>query len=145
MLLAHAVQKDRSWLFAWPEKELSTQQQQQFENFLQRRLRGEPVSYITGYREFWGMDFKVSPDTLIPRPETELLVETALSKLGTSSAKVLELGTGTGAISVALLTERPAWNILATEVNAGTLAIARENLSKVTIPLVRPARLTLEW
>ena len=135
VLLAHAVQKDRSWLFAWPEKELSIQQQQHFEKFLQRRLRGEPVSYITGYREFWGMDFKVSPDTLIPRPETELLVETALSKLGTSSAKILELGTGTGAISVALLTERPAWKILATEVNAGTLAIARENFSKYNLEI----------
>ena len=135
VLLAHAVQKDRSWLFAWPEKELSIQQQQHFEKFLQRRLRGEPVSYITGYREFWGMDFKVSPDTLIPRPETELLVETALSKLGTSSAKILELGTGTGAISVALLTERPAWKILATEVNAGTLAIACENFSKYNLEI----------
>jgi len=130
VLLAHAVQKDRSWLFAWPEKTLSTQQQQLYESYLQRRLKGEPVSYITGYREFWGLELKVSADTLIPRPETELLVETALGRINKATAKVLELGTGTGAISAALMTERPAWKILATDSNAETLAIASENFKK---------------
>jgi len=130
VLLANAVQKDRSWLFAWPEKVLSSQQQKLYESYLQRRLSGEPVSYITGYREFWGLQLKVSPDTLIPRPETEILVETALSRVNKQVANVLELGTGSGAISAALLTERSAWKILATDANSHTLAIARENFDK---------------
>lgn len=131
VLLAHAVQKDRSWLFAWPEKTLSTQQQKLYESYLQRRLKGEPVSYITGYREFWGLELKVSPETLIPRPETELLVETALSRISKTTANVLELGTGSGAISAALLTERPSWKVVATDTNPRTLAIARENFEKL--------------
>ncbi|MBT8439280.1 MAG: peptide chain release factor N(5)-glutamine methyltransferase, partial [Gammaproteobacteria bacterium] len=133
VLLAHAVQKDRSWLYAWPESDLSSKQQLHFEKYLQRRLDGEPVSYITGYREFWGLDLRVSTETLIPRPETELLVETALSKVDEKAAKVLELGTGTGAISVALSAERPAWKILVTETDASALAIARENFKKYNL------------
>ncbi len=127
VLLAHVLKKNRSWLFAWPEKALSRNQQFEFEDYLQRRLNGEPVSYITGIREFWGLLLKVSPDTLIPRPETELLVETALNRLQSETAKVLELGTGTGAISAALASERTDWQILATDVSDSALAIAREN------------------
>jgi release factor glutamine methyltransferase len=135
VLLAHAVGKDRSWLYAWPEKELSSQHQQHFGNYLQRRLNGEPIGYITGYREFWGLDLKVSPETLIPRPETELLVETALSKIDETAATVLELGTGTGAISVALSTERPTWKILATEADTSALAVALENFKKYNLQI----------
>lgn len=130
VLLAHVLEKDRSWLFAWPEKELTADQRLTYESYLQRRLDGEPVSHITSSREFWGLQLKVSPDTLIPRPETELLVETALNKVNQTAAKILELGTGTGAISAALATERPAWKIIATDINADTLTIARENFEK---------------
>ena len=127
ILLSHALQKDRSWLFAWPEKQLSAEQQQLFEIYIERRLAGEPVSYITGTREFWGLQLKVSPDTLIPRPDTELLVETALDKLPGETACVLELGTGTGAISAALAKERPSWEIYATDVNEQALSVAQHN------------------
>jgi release factor glutamine methyltransferase len=130
ILLAYTLQKDRAWLFAWPEKMLSEQQQQAFENHLNRRLSGEPVSYITGHREFWNLDLKVTTDTLIPRPETELLVETALEKINESNANIIELGTGTGAIAAALATEKPAWQITATDFNATTLQTARENFSR---------------
>ncbi len=130
VLLSWTLQKDRAWLFAWPEKELTDQQQLVFESYLQRRMEGEPVSYITGRREFWGLQLKVSPDTLIPRPETELLVETALDRVNQKAARVLELGTGTGAISAAFAIEKPAWKILATDVHSNTLAVARENFDK---------------
>ncbi len=130
ILLAHAVNKNRAWLYAWPEHLLEESRQQAFETLIEKRVNGEPVSYLTGTREFWGLPLKVTRDTLIPRPETELLVETALNYVRKKNARVLEMGTGTGAISAALANERPDWQILATDKTAETLKVAQLNLAR---------------
>ena len=102
VLLCHVLARPRSYLFTWPERELEAHQQQSFLALLARRERGEPVAHLTGEREFFGRNFSVTPDTLIPRPDTETLVELAL-KLGPAGpARVVDLGTGTGAIGLAL-------------------------------------------
>ena len=134
LLLAHVLGKDRSWLFAWPEHELTSAQQQCYLQLLQRRRQGEPLAYLTGEKEFWSLDLEVSPAVLIPRPETELLVELALNLDLPESIQVLELGTGSGAIAIALATERPDWQITATDTSAAALAIARRNTARHRAP-----------
>lgn len=134
MLLAHALQKDRSYLYAWPEVEPSAIQVTHFEEMLVQRIEHYPVAYSVGYQEFWSLKLKVSPDVLIPRGDTELLVETALEKLqGIEAPKILELGTGSGAISLALATERPDAIIVATDLSAAALEIAEENQQSLGI------------
>ena len=100
VLLLSILDKPRSYLFTWPEKQLTEQQQRDFELACQRRLNGEPVAHIVGIREFWSLPLKVNPTTLIPRPDTETLVEYALSLELPTAANVLDLGTGTGAIAL---------------------------------------------
>jgi len=127
ILLGHALNRNHAWLYAWPEFSLDENQLNTFNQAIYRRSQGEPISHITGKKEFWSLEFKVTSATLIPRPETELLVETAL-KLGLNErARILELGTGTGAIATSLAHERPGWKIYATDINPQTLAIARQN------------------
>ena len=134
LLLAHTMGKTRSWLFTWPEYELSDEDLSLFNTCIERRLLGEPVSYITNSKEFYGLNFKVSAHTLIPRPETELLVDTALEILEqVENARILELGTGSGAITAALATEKPNWHFLATEINEETLKVARHNFANLKI------------
>jgi len=133
VLLCHCLQQSLSYVLTWPERIIAAETLQQLSELLQRRLAGEPIAYLIGYREFWSMDFKVSPDVLIPRPETEHLVEWALNTIrhsgreNTVSFKVLELGTGSGAIAVALAKEEPQLTIVATDVSHSALNIAREN------------------
>lgn len=129
ILLAHLLKKDRSWLFAWSEKTLQAQQLQDYSALLKQRITGMPIAYITGYREFWTLDLQVSPDTLIPRPETELLVSLALEK-GGDNARILDLGTGSGAIALAIASEQASWNITATDQSSAALAIATKNALK---------------
>lgn len=138
-LLQHSLQKPYSYLLTWPEKVLSKEEYAHFFALLQRRLAGEPVAYITGHREFWTLDLKVTHDTLIPRPETELLVEIALAKLKITAAvpstknvkgirrSILDLGTGSGAIALALASEVNAADILATDFSEAALNVAKEN------------------
>ncbi|WMP16985.1 peptide chain release factor N(5)-glutamine methyltransferase [Thiothrix lacustris] len=126
ILLAHCLQKSRTYLFAYPEKAVDSLTEASFRKLLAERLRGVPIAYLTGQREFWTLNLKVTPDTLIPRPETELLVETAL-KLGSSSSHILDLGTGTGAIALAIASERPDVQVTACDFSAAALAVAQEN------------------
>ncbi len=127
LLLCEVLDKPRSWLFTWPDKILSAEQQARFEQLLARRLLGEPVAHLLGYRDFWTLRLKVSPDTLIPRPDTETLVEQALVLLPDGPARVADLGTGTGAIALALASERPQWQLIATDLHPGAVALAQEN------------------
>lgn len=141
LLLAHCLQTSRTYLFTWPEKMLNESQQACFENLLQQRLQGHPIAHLTGEREFWGLALKVTPDTLIPRPDTEILVETALQKIERlqqtnqacsvssqpSPLHVLDLGTGTGAIALALKQECPQCDVTALDQSAAALEIARNN------------------
>lgn len=128
LLLLHALQQQRSWLFAHAEDELDMDVQTAYAALLERRAAGEPVAYLTGRRGFWTLDLEVSPATLIPRPETELLVELALQRLPLDAAcSVVDLGTGSGAIALAIARERPRAKIIATDASAAALAVARRN------------------
>lgn len=135
VLLSHALNKPRSYLHAHPEATPAARVVERFEAYLLRRRRGEPVAYITGRKEFWSLPFSVTPDTLIPRPETELLVETALelSDALPTALKAIDLGTGSGCIALALGHERPRWRLWATDVSAAALAVARRNAEVLSI------------
>ena len=128
LLLAHVLHKPRTWLHTWPEYELNAEQALEFEQLVARRAEGEPVAHLLSYQEFWSLDLIVTPDTLIPRPETERLVELALERIPAEAAwQIADLGTGTGAIALALAKERPGCRILATDRSAAALAVAGNN------------------
>ena len=128
VLLAYALNVSRTWLFTWPDKALDGAILTAFNALIEERKSGTPIAYITGYRDFWSLRLKVTPDTLIPRADTELLVETALTlKNVEKSCDVIDLGTGTGAIALSLANECPSWRITATDINPETLAVAKEN------------------
>ncbi|HWU77942.1 MAG TPA: peptide chain release factor N(5)-glutamine methyltransferase [Rhodanobacter sp.] len=134
LLLLHALQKPRSWLFAHADDMVEMDVQAAYVALVDRRVCGEPVAYITGHRGFWSMELEVSPATLIPRPETELLVELALQRLPPdSSASVADLGTGSGAIALAIALERPRAEVVATDASAAALAVARQNAQRHAI------------
>lgn len=138
LLLCHSLSVDRAWLKTWPDKILSAPDMQRFEQLFRRRLEGEPVAFIIGSQGFWTLDLKVSPHTLIPRPETELLVETAMQLELPNNSQVLDLGTGTGAIALALASENPQWHMTAVDVQASAVELAEQNrlacqLKNVTI------------
>ena len=100
-------------------------------------MAGEPVAYITGSREFWSLKLRVTEDVLIPRPETELLVETALNLVASTGIRTIDLGTGSGAIALALARERPLWDIHASDVSKRALAVARDNALTLNLPRIR--------
>lgn len=127
LLLSHALDVSRTYLKTWPDRQPDTDQVTTFTALFQRRLRGEPIAYILGHQGFWSLDLKVSEHTLIPRPETELLVETALELQLPPQSSVLDLGTGTGAIALALACERNDWNITALDFQPQAVALAEEN------------------
>jgi len=134
VLLAHSLEKTRTWLVTWPDKELSEGETSQFIQLLERRKAGEPIAHITQQREFWSLPLKVSPDTLIPRPDTELMVEQILAHYPANTAITLaDLGTGSGAIALALASERSNWNIIATDRSTAALEIARNNAQQLNL------------
>jgi release factor glutamine methyltransferase len=131
VLLCLVLDKQRSFLRAWPDKELQSEHTALFWTLIQKRQKGIPIAYITGNREFWSRDFYVTPDVLIPRPETELLVELSLKLVpATKPFSVIDLGTGSGIIAITLATERPYINVSATDISLAALRIARLNASK---------------
>jgi release factor glutamine methyltransferase len=133
-LLAHVLGRNRAWLVAHADAALSSDDAASFAALAKRRRDGEPVAYLTGIREFWGMPLVVSPAVLIPRPETETLVELALARLPVDRAtRVLDLGTGSGAIALAIAQSRPLAQVLATDASAAALAVARENAGRLGI------------
>lgn len=126
VLACHALNVETVWLLAHDTDPLTELQFVAFDSLLARRLTGEPVAYILGEREFYSRPFRVTPTTLIPRPETELLIEAALTR-GTVNARVLDIGTGSGCIAITLKLERPDWQITAIDLSIEALRIAREN------------------
>ncbi|PHR64354.1 peptide chain release factor N(5)-glutamine methyltransferase [Alcanivorax sp.] len=131
LLLCHVLGKPRSYLFTWPERELSTAQQADFTSLLGRRVAGEPVAHLVGEREFFGHLFRVTADTLIPRPDTETLVEKALSLDVPAEAQVVDLGTGTGAIGVSLALARPEWHVTLVDLSEAALQVAADNAHRL--------------
>lgn len=131
ILLAYVLKKSRTYLLTWPERELTAAQHTDFSTLIRRRKKGEPSAYITGEREFWSLSLEVTPDTLIPRAETELLVELALEQIpADESLNVADLGTGSGAIALALASERPNSQIFAVDFSASALSVAERNRAR---------------
>jgi release factor glutamine methyltransferase len=128
LLLAFALGRDRAWLYANPDTRLTDNEAFVFRALLGQRTEGRPIAHLTGVREFWSLELAINAHTLVPRPETELLVEKALELIPTSQApRVLELGTGSGAVAIALATERPDCVLVATDTSAQALTLARQN------------------
>ncbi|WP_251358063.1 peptide chain release factor N(5)-glutamine methyltransferase [Kangiella sp. TOML190] len=127
-LLAHLLGESRTWVLTWNDKKLSSEQFQLFQDLIQRRIGGEPFAYLVGYKEFWSLDLQVTPDTLIPRPETELLVELALKQIPKSQHfRIADLGTGTGAIALAIAAERSQATVFAVDFSEKALQVALTN------------------
>jgi release factor glutamine methyltransferase len=148
LLLAEVLHCSRTHLFTWPDQSLSAEQSAQFAQLLNQRLEGQPIAYILGQREFWGLSLNVNASTLIPRPDTEILVEAALEKLhenrspktqqagstqNNPACRVLDLGTGTGAIALALKSERPDCEIIGIDFNPDAVSLAHENAQSLEL------------
>ncbi len=131
ILLCMVIDKQRSYLRTWPDKQLQPEQLTVFRLLLEQRQKGTPIAYITGNREFWSRDFQVSPDVLIPRPDTELLIELSLELIPADKPfKIIDLGTGSGIIAITLAAERPQAQISATDISVAALRIAQLNADK---------------
>jgi release factor glutamine methyltransferase len=138
ILLAHVLSRPRSWLYAHADEAVPAEAASQYASLLRRRAAGEPAAYLTGRREFWSLELEVSPATLVPRPETELLVELALARLpAETSPRVIDLGTGSGAIALAIACERPRAHVTAVDASAPALAIAQRNATRLGLERVR--------
>jgi release factor glutamine methyltransferase len=133
ILLAAIIRKPRSFIFYSEEYELTPLEEVNFNNYFNRRLTGEPIAYILGKKEFWSLELVVNNQVLIPRPETELLVSTALETITAKEAIAADLGTGSGAIALALAHERPGWKIIATDVCNEALKIAEQNAQNLKL------------
>jgi release factor glutamine methyltransferase len=143
LLLLHVLGRDRTWLYAHPEEQVSRADADRFFALITRRANGEPTQHLTGKQEFWGLEFEVTPDVLIPRPETEHLIEVALDRLAVrelhagrkqtltgEGLQIADIGTGSGCIAIALARELPGSTIYATDISTAALAIARRNANR---------------
>lgn len=134
ILLGHVLDRERAWLFTHADLVPDAAQAEQFQNLLEARRRGEPIAYLIGRRGFWTLDLEVTADVLIPRPETELLVELALERIPIGeSFQIADLGTGSGAIALAIASERPSARVLATDASTPALSVARNNARRLGI------------
>src|SRR5215467_9527532 len=144
LLLLHVTGRDRAWLYAHPEELLTLQTAENYFALIGRRAAGEPTQHITGHQEFWGLDFEVTPDVLIPRPETEHLLEVALDRLAVREVRcgrppkltgkdlsLIDIGTGSGCIAIALAKELPVAQICATDISADAIAVAQRNAARL--------------
>ena len=131
LLLGYCLGKTRTYLHTWPEKELNIKQYQDFKSLIKKRATDYPVAYLLGQKSFWTLDLIVTPDVLIPRPETELLIEVSLEKIASiANPKILDLGTGSGAIALALASERKDAMVMATDYSEAALKVAKLNVDK---------------
>ncbi|MGQ4276206.1 peptide chain release factor N(5)-glutamine methyltransferase [Pseudidiomarina sp. E22-M8] len=135
VLLAHVLQQSRTYLHTWPERELDKDQQQRFAALVNARATGQPIAHLTGTREFWSLELLVNDSTLIPRPDTEILVAKVLALKLAQTAQVLDLGTGTGAIALALKSERPEWTLTAVDQSSAAVALAKTNAARLKLDL----------
>jgi len=133
VLLTNVLKKNRTFLFAWPENELTENQEIRFNEFLVRRISGEPIAYIIGQREFWSLPLTTEASTLIPRPDTEVLVEAVLSRFNDSPKNCVDLGTGTGAIALALKSERASWKVTGVDRITEAVLLSRKNAKDLKI------------
>lgn len=134
LLLMFTLGCDRAYLFAHPERELTSEEESRYETAVSERSRGVPAQYITGHQEFWGMDLIVTPAVLIPRPETEQLIETVLEFRGADpSIRIVDVGTGSGCIALALAKELPGAEIHATDISSEALEVARANAARLQL------------
>jgi release factor glutamine methyltransferase len=144
MLLQHALDASQAHLVAHADQEINPEQARHFHLLVVRRFHGEPVAYLMGKREFYSLDFKVTPAVLIPRPETELLVDLALERIPADRpSKVLDLGTGSGAIAISIAKHRPLADITAVDSSAAAIAVAKMNAEKLNVNNVRV--ITSDW
>ena len=146
LLLLHVLDRDRTWLYAHPEAQLSAAESERFFALIARRANGEPTQHLTGKQEFWGLEFEVTPDVLIPRPETEHLIEVALDRLALrelragrkqtltgAGLQIADIGTGSGCIAIALARDLPAATIYATDISSAALAVAKRNADRHSV------------
>jgi release factor glutamine methyltransferase len=134
ILLRHALQVDRAYLYAHPESVVQPAQQDRYLAMIERRQRGEPIAYITGEREFWSLPLEVNREVLIPRPETERLVECALERIPVDAKwRIADLGTGSGAVALAIASERPLCDIQASDLSPEALQLARKNANRLSL------------
>jgi release factor glutamine methyltransferase len=136
VLLAHILGSPRARLIAHPELTVDEAALARYRSLIERRAAGEPLAYLIGWRDFWSLRLAVSPAVLVPRPETELLVERALALRTLPGGRVADLGTGSGAIALSLASERPGWKVTATDVSAAALAVARINAAALSLARV---------
>ena len=137
LMLCHLLDRPSSYLYTWPEKQLDSEVTDSLLKMLERREQGEPVAHIIGHRGFWSFDLEVSPHTLIPRPDTEVLVEKALELCVVENARVADLGTGTGAIALALAKEHPAWQLVASDYVQAAAELAERNRQRLHLNNVK--------
>lgn len=138
VLLCEAIKKPRSYLYAWPDADVEDSAAARFASLIARRSQGVPVAYLLGKRAFWGLDLQVTSATLIPRPDTECLIEAVLTlSLEPETVRGLDMGTGSGAIALALASERPQWDLTGTDISAAALAVAQCNATNLTLANTR--------
>src|SRR6267143_265510 len=146
LLLLHVLGRDRTWLYAHPEKEIATTHTEKYFELIARRAAGEPTQHLTGKQEFWGLEFEVTPDVLIPRPETEHVIEVALDRLAVRELRagrkqtltgeglqIADIGTGSGCIAIALAKDLPGATIYATDISSAALSVAQRNAARHSV------------